>query len=184
MTDDARFLCVPLRPLRLFFSHPPKLSSRSGVPVATLSRLECTGLASTNRVARILFALDAFQNFPAARPRRATSRPSPTNPSSTPLTERPKEPSPSPPLPAPSSAQPQRNALRSYHYAARARDGGRRPPSGAPASSPEPPRPASRGGSFCTSRPSPTELFRTIVSSFPSPHPIALRIPLPSICDA
>ncbi len=52
----------------------PELSSRSGVPVATLSRLERTGLASTDRVARILFALDAldaFQDFLAARLRLA-----------------------------------------------------------------------------------------------------------------
>ena len=52
----------------------PELASRSGVPVATLSRLERTGLASTDRLARVLFALDAldaFQDFLAARRRLA-----------------------------------------------------------------------------------------------------------------
>ena len=52
----------------------PELASRSGVPVATLSRLERTGLASIDRLARVLFALDAldaFQDFLAARRRLA-----------------------------------------------------------------------------------------------------------------
>ena len=52
----------------------PELASRSGVPVATLSRLERTGLASTDRLARVLFALDAldpFQNFLSSRRRLA-----------------------------------------------------------------------------------------------------------------
>jgi transcriptional regulator with XRE-family HTH domain len=52
----------------------PELASRSGVPVSTLSRLERTGLASTDRLARILFALDAldaFQDFLVARRRLA-----------------------------------------------------------------------------------------------------------------
>ena len=52
----------------------PELSSRAGVPVATLSRLERTGLASTDRLARVLFALDAldaFQDFLAERRRLA-----------------------------------------------------------------------------------------------------------------
>ena len=52
----------------------PELASRSGVPVATLSRLERTGLASTDRLARVLFALDAleaFQDFLASRRRLA-----------------------------------------------------------------------------------------------------------------
>ena len=52
----------------------PELASRSGVPVATLSRLERTGLASTDRLARILFsldALDAFQGFLVDRRRLA-----------------------------------------------------------------------------------------------------------------
>ncbi len=47
-----------------------ELASRSGGPVSTLSRLERTGLASTDRLARGLFALDAldaFQDFLAAR---------------------------------------------------------------------------------------------------------------------
>ena len=51
-----------------------ELASRSGVPVSTLSRLERTGLASTDRLARILFALDAldaFQDFLVARRRLA-----------------------------------------------------------------------------------------------------------------
>ena len=53
---------------------PPELASRSGIPVSTLSRLERTGLASTDRLARILFALDAldaFQDFLVARRRLA-----------------------------------------------------------------------------------------------------------------
>ena len=49
----------------------PELATRSGVPVATLSRLERTGLASTDRLARVLFALDAFQDFLSARRRLA-----------------------------------------------------------------------------------------------------------------
>lgn len=52
----------------------PELASRSGVPVSTLSRLERTGLASTDRLARILFALDAldaFQDFLVDRRRLA-----------------------------------------------------------------------------------------------------------------
>ena len=52
----------------------PELASRSGVPVATLSRLERTGLASTDRLARVLFALNAldeFQDFIAGRRRLA-----------------------------------------------------------------------------------------------------------------
>ena len=52
----------------------PELASRSGVPVSTLSRLERTGLASTDRLARVLFALDAldpFLDFLSARRRLA-----------------------------------------------------------------------------------------------------------------
>lgn len=38
----------------------PELASRAGVAVSTLSRLERTGLASTDCLARLLFALDAL----------------------------------------------------------------------------------------------------------------------------
>ena len=41
----------------------PDLASRSGVPVATLSRLERTGRITTDRLMRILFALDALDPF-------------------------------------------------------------------------------------------------------------------------
>ena len=43
-----------------------ELSKRSGVPAATISRLELTGLASTDALVRILFALnrlDALMDF-------------------------------------------------------------------------------------------------------------------------
>ena len=52
----------------------PELASRSGVTVSTLSRLERTGLASTDRLARILRARaapHAFQDFLVARRRLA-----------------------------------------------------------------------------------------------------------------
>ena len=45
----------------------PELASRSGVPVSTLSRLERTGLASTDRLARVLFAPDALDSLAARR---------------------------------------------------------------------------------------------------------------------
>ena len=38
----------------------PELASRAGVAVSTLSRFERTGLASTDCLARVLFALDAL----------------------------------------------------------------------------------------------------------------------------
>ncbi len=41
----------------------PELALRAGVPSTTLSRLERTGLASTDRVARVLFALNALDDF-------------------------------------------------------------------------------------------------------------------------
>ena len=41
----------------------PELAVRAGVPATTLSRLERTGLASTDRVARVLFALNALDAF-------------------------------------------------------------------------------------------------------------------------
>lgn len=41
----------------------PELATRAGVPATTLSRLERTGLASTDRLARVLFALDALDAF-------------------------------------------------------------------------------------------------------------------------
>lgn len=43
-----------------------ELSRRSGVPAATISRLELTGLASTDALTRVLFALnrlDALMDF-------------------------------------------------------------------------------------------------------------------------
>lgn len=51
------------------------LAKRSGVPAATISRLERTGLASTDALFRIAFALnrlDAWQDFLNARLRLAT----------------------------------------------------------------------------------------------------------------
>ena len=41
----------------------PELAVRAGVPSTTLSRLERTGLASTDRLARVLFALNALDAF-------------------------------------------------------------------------------------------------------------------------
>ena len=41
----------------------PELAVRAGVPSTTLSRLERTGLASTDRLARVLFALNALDDF-------------------------------------------------------------------------------------------------------------------------
>ncbi len=41
----------------------PELASRAGVPASTISRLERTGLASTDRLARVLFALDGLDAF-------------------------------------------------------------------------------------------------------------------------
>lgn len=41
----------------------PELAVRAGVPPSTLSRLERTGLASTDRLARVLFALNALDAF-------------------------------------------------------------------------------------------------------------------------
>lgn len=41
----------------------PELALRAGVPSTTLSRLERTGLASTDRLARVLFALNALDAF-------------------------------------------------------------------------------------------------------------------------
>ena len=41
----------------------PELASRAGVAISTLSRLERTGLASTDCLARVLFALDALDPF-------------------------------------------------------------------------------------------------------------------------
>ncbi|MGI6099922.1 MAG: helix-turn-helix transcriptional regulator [Lentisphaerae bacterium] len=52
----------------------PELSSRSGVPVSTLSRLERTGHGSADTLARLLFALgalDAFHDFLKERKRLA-----------------------------------------------------------------------------------------------------------------
>ena len=43
----------------------PELSSRAGVPTSTLSRLERTGIVSTDRLARVLFALDAIEGLHA-----------------------------------------------------------------------------------------------------------------------
>jgi transcriptional regulator with XRE-family HTH domain len=40
-----------------------ELAVRAGVPASTLSRLERTGLASMDRVARVLFALNALDPF-------------------------------------------------------------------------------------------------------------------------
>lgn len=51
-----------------------ELSRRSGVPSATISRLELTGLASTDVVVKVLFALnrlDAFMDFLKERQRMA-----------------------------------------------------------------------------------------------------------------
>ena len=51
-----------------------ELSKRSGIPAATISRLELTGLASTDALVRILFALnrlDALMDFLKARLRLA-----------------------------------------------------------------------------------------------------------------
>jgi len=50
------------------------LASRSGVPAATISRLERTGLASTDSLFHIVFALDrleVFQDFLKERLRQA-----------------------------------------------------------------------------------------------------------------
>ncbi len=41
----------------------PELAVRAGVPPSTLSRLERTGLVSTDRLARVLFALNALDAF-------------------------------------------------------------------------------------------------------------------------
>jgi transcriptional regulator with XRE-family HTH domain len=41
----------------------PELAVRAGVPSTTLSRLERTGLVSTDRLARLLFALNALDAF-------------------------------------------------------------------------------------------------------------------------
>ena len=41
----------------------PELASRTDVPASTISRMERTGLASTDRLARILFALDGLDDF-------------------------------------------------------------------------------------------------------------------------
>ncbi len=43
----------------------PELASRAGVPASTISRFERTGLASTDRLARVLFALNALDDFHA-----------------------------------------------------------------------------------------------------------------------
>lgn len=43
----------------------PELSSRAGVPATTLSRLERMGVVSTDRLARVLFALDALDSLHA-----------------------------------------------------------------------------------------------------------------------
>ena len=43
----------------------PELASRADVPASTISRLERTGLASTDRLARVLFALDGLDDFKA-----------------------------------------------------------------------------------------------------------------------
>lgn len=51
-----------------------ELSRRSGVPAASISRLEQTGLASTDSLFKIVFALnrlDAFHDFLKARQRLA-----------------------------------------------------------------------------------------------------------------
>ena len=51
-----------------------ELARRSGVPAATISRLELTGLGSTDAVMKILFALnrlDAVADFLKARQRLA-----------------------------------------------------------------------------------------------------------------
>ena len=51
-----------------------ELSRRSGVPAATISRLELTGLASTDALTRVLFALnrlDALMDFLKERLRLA-----------------------------------------------------------------------------------------------------------------
>lgn len=52
-----------------------ELSRRSGVPAASISRLEQTGLASTDSLFKIIFALDrleAFQDFLKERSRLAS----------------------------------------------------------------------------------------------------------------
>ena len=52
-----------------------ELARRSGVPATTISRLERTGLASTDSLLRILFALDridALQDFIKERMRLAS----------------------------------------------------------------------------------------------------------------
>lgn len=52
-----------------------ELSKKSGVPSASISRLELTGLSSTDSLFKILFALerlDAFQAFVAERQRLAS----------------------------------------------------------------------------------------------------------------
>ena len=43
----------------------PELASRAGVPASTISRLERTGLASTDRLARVLFALNSLDDLHA-----------------------------------------------------------------------------------------------------------------------
>ena len=58
---------------RLRWTHS-ELSRRSGVPAATVSRLELTGLASTDALMKILFALnrlDALMDFLKERLRLA-----------------------------------------------------------------------------------------------------------------
>lgn len=42
-----------------------ELASRAGVPATTLSRLERTGCVSTDRLAKVLFALDAIDGLHA-----------------------------------------------------------------------------------------------------------------------
>lgn len=51
-----------------------ELAKKSGVPSASISRLELTGLSSTDSLFKVLFALerlDAFQSFIAERQRLA-----------------------------------------------------------------------------------------------------------------
>jgi len=51
-----------------------ELARRSGVPASSISRLELTGLVSTDSLFKVLFALnrlDAFQDFLKARQRLA-----------------------------------------------------------------------------------------------------------------
>ncbi len=73
--DFTKVLGETLRAMRQRESlTQPELSSRSGVPVSTLSRFERTGHGSTDTLARLLFALnalDAFQEFLKERRRLA-----------------------------------------------------------------------------------------------------------------